>query len=47
MKNTTFIFRGILICYDEIIGYFFNKDSVKYSFHSKDECLKFIQKLIN
>ena len=40
--NKSFVYRGVLVLFDETIGYFFNLDGIKLSFREKQKCLDFI-----
>lgn len=43
--NNMFVFRGILVLFDEKIGFFFNIDGCRVSFKDKQKCLDFISGL--
>jgi len=43
--NNTFVYKGILVMFDNEIGYFFHLDGCKVSFKVKQKCLDFISGL--
>jgi hypothetical protein len=40
--NQPFVYRGVLVLFDETIGYFFIVDGCRVSFKEKQKCLDFI-----
>ena len=45
--NNMFVYRGILVKFDERVGWFFNgENGNRFSFNNKDECLEFISKML-
>lgn len=43
MKNSSFVYKMVLVCFDEKIGWFFiNKNLNKVVFNSKESCKKYI-----
>jgi hypothetical protein len=45
--NQIFVYRGVLVLFDETIGYFFNMDGCRVSFKEKQKCLDFISGIKN
>jgi len=43
--NNSFVYKGVLVLFDEIIGYFLYVDGCRVSFHDKQKCLDFISGL--
>lgn len=43
--NNCFVFKGVLVLFDEKIGFFFNVDEHRVSFKDKQKCLDFISGL--
>jgi len=45
--NNMFVYRGMLICFDELVGWFFHdKNRNKFTFPNKETCKDFIDKKI-
>jgi hypothetical protein len=45
--NSNFVYRGILILFDELIGWFFyDKNSNRFDFDDRETCKQFIDKKI-
>ena len=42
MKNSSFVYGGMLVLFDERIGFFVWVNGVRFDFKDKDECRKFI-----
>lgn len=45
MKNSSFGFGGMLVHFDERIGFFVYVNGERFDFKDKDECRKFIRQL--
>jgi hypothetical protein len=41
--NNMFVYRGILVRFDEKIGWFFYDNENRFDFSSKNDCLDFIR----
>lgn len=46
--NNQFVYKGMLICFNELVGWFFyDKNGNKWSFDNKETCKCFIDFKIN